>query len=229
MNGHLYKIHEILVEQLHWPRGILNIYYKSTRGRHRLPRHLASGRLHLLVWGRLHLGRSGRRHLLGRGRRHLLGLGGQGWRHLLGLGGWGRRHLLPSPLPGWLASRHALAWERRSSWIHFLVTGDGGAKVFLVPWLTKFLAGQDLYWQDGEPSGTQAVGHTPRNLCPLRRALGHKKNHVATRRRVTVHILFKIPNAQLLLWVVRFLKNYELFVFLSIFRCYFMGPNFLGK
>jgi hypothetical protein len=28
--------------------------------------------------------------------------------------------------------------------------------------------------------------------------LGHK-NHVITRRRVTVHILFKIPNAQLLL------------------------------
>jgi hypothetical protein len=24
-------------------------------------------------------------------------------------------------------------------------------------------------------------------------------------------------------------KNYELFVFLLIFRCYFMGPNFLGK
>jgi hypothetical protein len=28
--------------------------------------------------------------------------------------------------------------------------------------------------------------------------IGHK-NHVVTRRRVTVHILFKIPNAQLLL------------------------------
>jgi hypothetical protein len=25
------------------------------------------------------------------------------------------------------------------------------------------------------------------------------------------------------------LKNYELFVFLLIFRCCFMGPNFLGK
>jgi hypothetical protein len=40
----------------------------------------------------------------------------------------------------------------------------------------------------------QAVGHAPRNPCQLRRALGHK-NHVVTRRRVTVHILFKIPNA----------------------------------
>jgi hypothetical protein len=33
-----------------------------------------------------------------------------------------------------------------------------------------------------------------RELLPL----GHK-NHVVTRRRVTVHIIFKIPNAQLLL------------------------------
>jgi hypothetical protein len=29
--------------------------------------------------------------------------------------------------------------------IHFLVAGDGGAGVFLVPRLTKFLASQDLY------------------------------------------------------------------------------------
>jgi hypothetical protein len=50
---------------------------------------------------------------------------------------------------------------------------------------------------------------------------------VVTRRRVGVHILFKIPSAQL--WVVWFLKNYELFVFLLIFRCCFMGPNFWGK
>jgi hypothetical protein len=48
-------------------------------------------------------------------------------------------------------------------------------------------------------------------------------------RHVIVHILFKIPNAQLLLLVVRFLKNYELFVFLLIFRCCFMGSNFVGK
>jgi hypothetical protein len=50
------------------------------------------------------------------------------------------------------------------------------------------------------------VGHAPRNPCPLKRALGHT-NHVVTRRRVTIHILFKIPNAQLLLWVVCFLKT----------------------
>jgi hypothetical protein len=79
--------------------------------------------------------RLGRQHLLKRGRGHLLGLGRQG-----------RRHLLPPPLPWWLAWRHALAWGRRSSWIHFLVTGDGCSRVFLVSWLTKFLAGQDLYW-----------------------------------------------------------------------------------
>jgi hypothetical protein len=45
----------------------------------------------------------------------------------------------------------------------------------------------------------RTVDHAPRNPCPLRRALGHKKNYVVTRRRVAVHILFKIPNAQLLL------------------------------
>jgi hypothetical protein len=44
----------------------------------------------------------------------------------------------------------------------------------------------------------QAVGHAPQNLCSLRGALG-RKNHVVTRRRVTVHILFKLPNVQLLL------------------------------
>jgi hypothetical protein len=32
-----------------------------------------------------------------------------------------------------------------ASRIHFLVTGDGGVGVFLVPRLTKFLDGQDLY------------------------------------------------------------------------------------
>jgi hypothetical protein len=54
-----------------------------------------------------------------------------------------RRHLLPPLLLGWLAWRcHAHAWGRRSSWIHFLVTGDGGAGVFWVPRLMKFLAGR---------------------------------------------------------------------------------------
>jgi hypothetical protein len=37
-----------------------------------------------------------------------------------------------------------------------------------------------------------------RSVTRLGRALGHK-NHVVTRRHVIVHILFKIPNAQLLL------------------------------
>jgi hypothetical protein len=92
-------------------------------------------------------------------------------------------------------------------------------------------------WRGSWPAGIcidktanrKSAGHAPQNPCPLRRALGHKKSHVVTRRRVTDHILFKIPHAQLLLRVVRFLKNYELFIFLLIFRCCFMGPNFLGS
>jgi hypothetical protein len=74
--------------------------------------------------------------------------------------------------------RHALAWGRRSSWIHFLVTGDGGAGVFLVPWLTKFLAGQDLYWQDGEPSGGRSHASEPVSAQEsywTQKSCGHKE------------------------------------------------------
>jgi hypothetical protein len=42
-----------------------------------------------------------------------------------------------------------------------LVTGDGGAGVFLVPRLTKFLARKDLYWQDGERSGGRSRALEP--------------------------------------------------------------------
>jgi hypothetical protein len=35
--------------------------------------------------------------------------------------------------------------EEEEALIHFLVTGDSGAGVFLVMWLTKFLASQDFY------------------------------------------------------------------------------------
>jgi hypothetical protein len=106
--------------------------------------------------------RAGRLHLSGRGRWHRLGFAGRGRRHLLGLGGPTRRHLLPPPLPRWIAWQcHARTWERRSSWIHFMVTGDGGARVFLVPRLTKFLAVRDLYWQDGEPSGGRSRASEP--------------------------------------------------------------------
>jgi hypothetical protein len=142
MNGHLSKTHESLVEHLHLKTGILHIYFWSTQGHHRLSHHLTLGRLHLLGRGRLHLD-------------------GRGWRHLLGLSGRGRRHLLPPSLPWWLAWRHALAWGRRSSCIHFLVTEDGSAGVLLVPRLTKFLAGQDLYCQDDEPSGNRSRASEP--------------------------------------------------------------------
>jgi hypothetical protein len=70
-------------------------------------------------------------------------------------------------------------------------------------WRSSWLVG--IYID--KTANRQAAGHVPRNPCPLRRALCHKKSHVVTRRCVTVHILFKIPNAQLLLWVVRFLKK----------------------
>jgi hypothetical protein len=92
--------------------------------------------------------------------------------------GGGRRHLLPSLLPGWPASRHVLAWGR-SSWIHFLVIGDGGAGVFLVSRLTKSLASHDLYWQDGEPSGGRSHASEPMSAqessWPQKESCGHKE------------------------------------------------------
>jgi hypothetical protein len=104
---------------------------------------------------------------------------------------------VPPPSPASLMARLTpCACLRKKKLLDSLLGDeDGGAGVFLVPRLTKFLADQDYI---DKMANRQAVGHAPRNPCPLRRALGHK-NHVVTRRRVTVHILFTIPNAQLLL------------------------------
>jgi hypothetical protein len=66
---------------------------------------------------------------------------------------------------------------QRSSWIHFLVTS--GAGVFLVPRLMKFLAGRDLYWQDGEPSGGRSRASEPmsaqESAWPQKESCGHKE------------------------------------------------------
>jgi hypothetical protein len=104
---------------------------------------------------------------------------------------------VPPPSPASLMARLTpCACLRKKKLLDSLLGDeDGGAGVFLVPRLTKFLADQDYI---DKMANRQAVGHAPRNPCPLRRALG-LKNHVVTRRRVTVHILFTIPNAQLLL------------------------------
>jgi hypothetical protein len=99
------------------------------------------------------------------------------------------RHLLPPPLLGWLDWRyHVRAWGRRSSWIHFLVTEDGGARFFwCCGWRSSWPAGNYI----DKTANRKAAGHTPRNPCPLRRALGHKKTHVVTRRHVTIQFYSK--------------------------------------
>jgi hypothetical protein len=60
-----------------------------------------------------------------------------------------------------------------------LVTGDGGVGVFLVPRLTKFLAGRDLYWQDGEPLGGRSRASEPvsaqESSWPQKDSCGHKE------------------------------------------------------
>jgi hypothetical protein len=201
---------------------------QHTHDRHGLQCHLTPGQLHLLGQGWLHLLERGWLHPGGRGWLHLLGLSGWGRRHLLGLSGWGRRHLLPPSLSGWLAWRcHARTWGRRSSWIHFLVTEDGGAGVFLVPRLTKFLAGRDLYWQDGEPSGGRSRASEPvsaqESSLPQKESCGHKE--MCDRSYFIQNT--KCPTTPLSCSILK--KNYELFIFLLIFMCFFMGPNFWGK
>jgi hypothetical protein len=120
-------------------------------------------------------------------------------------GGGDRTSSLPRFLDGSLDAMRALEDEEAlgftSWWLETVVLGFSGCR----GWRSSWPAG--IYID--KMANIQADGHTPQNPCPLRRALGHKKRHVVTRRCVTVHILFKIPNTQLLLWVVRFLKNYE--------------------
>jgi hypothetical protein len=110
--------------------------------------------------------------------------------HMSHYGGSSRGARARNRVQGCQSSRnHSIGLDPVGELSGFMMTRDGGVVVFLVPRLTKFLAGRDLYWQDGEPSGGRS--HTsPQNPYPLRRPLGHKKSHVVTRRHVTVHILF---------------------------------------
>jgi hypothetical protein len=101
-------------------------------------------------------------------------------------------------------------WRRRS-WIHFLVSGDGGAGVFLVAHLTKFLVVQGFIvtrW------GTVKRPVMRLGTCVRSGDSWPQRKHVVTRRRVIVQILFKYQ-----------IPNYEFFVFLLIFRWCFMCPN----
>jgi hypothetical protein len=97
-----------------------------------------------------------------------------------------------------------------------LVTRGSGAGVFLGAAVDEVL-GRPGFVLIRQRTVRRSVTRLRTHMV-TRRALGHKKSHVVTRRSVTIHILFKIPNA-----------HYELFVFLLILRSYFMGYNFLGK
>jgi hypothetical protein len=210
MNGQPSKTLPSLVEHLHLKTGIRILYFWSTKEGpyHGLPRHLAQGRLPPL-------------HVLGWGRRHLLRLGGRGQRLLLGLGGRGRRHLLPPHfLDGSLDAMRLLekggALGFTSWWPEMVVLRFSWCRGWWSSWPVRIYI--------DKTANCHAVGHAPRNPCPLRRALGHK-NRVVTRRRVTVHILFKIPNAQLLLWVVRFLKKQWIVrIFINLYNLYNWYP-----
>jgi hypothetical protein len=165
MNNHLFKTLPSLVEHLHLKTGILNIYGRSTHGQ----RHLAPGLLQPL-------------HLLGRGRWHLLGLSGQG--------------PAPPPSPSSLMDHltpctclrkekllDSLLGDRRRWCWGFL--GAAVDEVLGRPGL--ILTRRRIVRRSVTRLGTRVRSG---ELLPL----GHK-NHVVTRRRVTVHILFKIPNA----------------------------------
>jgi hypothetical protein len=171
-----------------------------------------------LVRGRLHLLRRGRLHLLGRGRLHLLGLGGRGGGDTFSgsVGGvasppqarrarvaapsqarWVRAAASPPSPAFWMVCLTLCTRLRKKKLLDSL-HGDQirWYWVFLVSRLTKFwLAG--IYID--KTVNRQAASHAPQNLCPLRTAIGHKKSHVVTRRCVTVHILFKILNVQVIL------------------------------
>jgi hypothetical protein len=91
------------------------------------------------------------------------------------------------------------------------LTRDGGAVVFVVAWLTKFLVGRGFVvtrW------GTVRQPVTRLGTRDAQESFWPKKKHVVTRRRVTIHILFKyqIPNYELF----DSKKNYEFFMFLFI-------------
>jgi hypothetical protein len=100
------------------------------------------------------------------------------------------------------------------------VTEDGGAGVFLVARLTKFLAGRGFIVIGQGTVRRPNITRLGTRVCSGELS---QKRHVVTRRRVTVHILFKY---QICNYELFDSKNYELFVFLLIFRCCFMGPNF---
>jgi hypothetical protein len=126
-------------------------------------------------------------------------------------GGGGGISSLPCFLDGSLDAMHLLEEEY--------------ALGFTSWWLETMVLG--FSWLRGSQSSLTAriyidktANPCPRNPCPLKRALGHK-NHVVTRRSMTVHILFKIPNAQLLLWVLQLFKKLWIFrIFINLYNLY---------
>jgi hypothetical protein len=100
----------------------------------------------------------------------------------------------------------------RSFWIHFLVTRDGGAGVFLVLQSTKFLAGRDLYWQDGEPSGGRSRASEPVSAQESswpQKSCGHKETcdysyFIQNTKCPTTPMSCSIPK---ILWIVRIFIN----------------------
>jgi hypothetical protein len=81
--------------------------------------------------------------------------------------------------------------------------------------LTKFLADRGFIVTRREPSGNQSCASEP--VYTQDRSWPQKRR-VVTRKRVTAHILFKYQ-----------MPNYQLFVFLLIFRCCLWALIFEGS
>jgi hypothetical protein len=196
MNNHLSKTLPSLVEHLHWKQAPSKFTFEARRGGDTLLRGGFSRLTSSGGGGDTSSGSVG-----GCGSTSSGSAGGGGGTSSGSAGGGGGTSSLPSFLDGSLDTMRLLE--------------EGEALGFASWWLETMVLGFSWCrgWRSSCPAriyidkmaNRQAVGHTPRNPCPLRRALGHK-NHVVTRRRVTVHILLEKPNTQLLLWVARFLK-----------------------
>jgi hypothetical protein len=142
------------------------------------------------------------------------------------MGGGGGTSSLPCFLDGSLDdAMHVLEDEEAlgftSWWLEMVVLGFCWCR----GWRSSWPVG--IYID--KTANRQAASHAPRNRCPLRRALGHKRV-MWSQGDVWLFIFYskyQMPNYSYELFNLK--KNYKLFVFLLIFRCCFMGPNFLGK
>jgi hypothetical protein len=85
-----------------------------------------------------------------------------------------------------LEEKEALGFT--SSWLQMVVLRFSWCRSWQSSWPARIYI--------DKTANRQADGHAPRNPCPLRRSLGHKKNHVVTRRRVTIifYSKYQMPN-----------------------------------